>query len=548
MSFGHQQMMTDAMKPLGLSFFQAQFEETPLAEAGARFYLDLAPDLAPPLGRRIVLASMSRIEPLMGSALRGLMGRKGFVKGLARGGPRYFSLNGAGYLTWRLPVEWVRLYHANDPGVVPELMARHEAALDDLRLRLRRLSGNDVFEFVLHDLRHQLKTHITDSRSIAAIFVGLYALNWVTEYAKKRLDVTGAGDVLAQSVVNDVSSAMGLALLDVADTVRAHPDAMAALPSLADATFFRDLSAVPGGDVVGRAIVGFLDRYGMRCPGEIDITRTRWSEAPSTLVPLILSTIPNLEPNPRAARVERNRHEAEQLRTNLVERLAGLPGGRRKVRAFLRMSRRLQNYVGYREYPKYLMMRHYWIVKQALLREASALVDRGVLRRPDDVDYLTFDEFREAVRTGEASADLIARRREQFEAAARLTPPRIITSDGEVPSGTYGDGSAPAGALPGIAASAGTVEGRARIVRELTHADVAPGDILVTTFTDPGWTPIFLSVSGVVTEVGGAMTHGAVVAREYGLPAVVGVEHATRLIRDGQRIRVDGTAGYVQIL
>jgi len=187
------------------------------------------------------------------------------------------------------------------------------------------------------------------------------------------------------------------------------------------------------------------------------------------------------------------------------------------------------------------------VVKQALLAEAAALVDRGGIRRPDDVHYLTFDEFREAVRTGGASADLIARRRREFESAAKLTPPRLITSDGEVPAGTYG-GSAPAGALPGIAASAGTVEGRARIVRELTQAEVEPGDILVTTFTDPGWTPIFLSVSGVVTEVGGAMTHGAVVAREYGLPAVVGVEHATRLIRDGQRIRVDGTAGYVQLL
>jgi pyruvate,water dikinase len=265
-------------------------------------------------------------------------------------------------------------------------------------------------------------------------------------------------------------------------------------------------------------------------------------------VPVIISMIKNLEPNPRAARVERNRRQARELQGTIVEGLRRLRGGRRKVRRFLRMARRLQNFVGYREYPKYLMMRHYWIVKQALLAEASALVRRGALQQPDDVDYLTFDEFREAVRTGEVSAGLIGRRREEFEAATRLTPPRIITSDGEVPSGRYGNESVPEGALPGIAASAGTVEGRARIVRELTHADVKPGDILVTTFTDPGWTPIFLSVSGVVTEVGGAMTHGAVVAREYGLPAVVGVEDATRLIEDGRRIRVDGTAGYVQLL
>jgi phosphoenolpyruvate synthase/pyruvate phosphate dikinase len=376
----------------------------------------------------------------------------------------------------------------------------------------------------------------------------MYALGWITKHMEKWLGVTGAGDVLAQSVSNDVSSQMGLALLDVADTVRAHPDAMAALPDLADATFFEELSSIQGGDVVGRSIRGFLDSYGMRCPGEIDITRPRWSEEPSNLVPVILSTIRNLEPDPRAARVERNRREAQEMQENLVGRLAGLRGGRRKTRKFLAMTRRLQNFAGYREYPKYLMMRHYLILKQALLAEAATLVESGVLGRADDVHYLSFEEFREAVRTGEVDPDLITRRRARFDADARLTPPRIITSDGEVPAGSYEDTRAPAGTLPGIAASAGTVEGRARIVPDLTNADVEPGDILVTTFTDPGWTPIFLSVSGVVTEVGGAMTHGAIVAREYGLPAVVGVEDATRRIRDGQRIRVDGTAGYVQLL
>jgi rifampicin phosphotransferase len=124
----------------------------------------------------------------------------------------------------------------------------------------------------------------------------------------------------------------------------------------------------------------------------------------------------------------------------------------------------------------------------------------------------------------------------------------VITSDGEVLAGAYENARVPAGALAGIPASAGTVEGRARIVRNLTDADLEEGDILVTTFTDPGWTPVFLAVKGLVTEVGGAMTHGAVVAREYGLPAVVGVDGATRLIRDGQRISVNGTDGYVEIL
>jgi pyruvate,water dikinase len=106
----------------------------------------------------------------------------------------------------------------------------------------------------------------------------------------------------------------------------------------------------------------------------------------------------------------------------------------------------------------------------------------------------------------------------------------------------------PAGALAGSPVSAGTVEGRARVVMRLEEANMDKGDILVAPYTDPGWTPLFPLAAGLVTEVGGLMTHGAVVAREYGIPAVVAVENATAIIQDGQQIRVDGTRGYVEIL
>jgi pyruvate,water dikinase len=123
----------------------------------------------------------------------------------------------------------------------------------------------------------------------------------------------------------------------------------------------------------------------------------------------------------------------------------------------------------------------------------------------------------------------------------------VFRSDGEVVVGTYAVAGVPAGALVGLPVSSGTVEGRARVILDMAEADLDAGDILVTAYTDPSWTPLFVSVAGLVTEVGGLMTHGAVIAREYGLPAVVGVEHATRLIRDGQRIRVNGTDGFVEI-
>jgi pyruvate,water dikinase len=175
-------------------------------------------------------------------------------------------------------------------------------------------------------------------------------------------------------------------------------------------------------------------------------------------------------------------------------------------------------------------------------------VRERVLREKEDVFYLTFNELHEIARTKRLEQELIRDRRDAFVSYQALHPPRVITSDGEVITGTYRRDDAPAGALIGLAVSAGTVEGRARVVTDMADADLETGDILVTRFTDPSWTPVFVSIAALVTEVGGLMTHGAVIAREYGLPAVVGVEHATRLIRDGQRIRVHGTDGYVEIL
>jgi phosphoenolpyruvate synthase/pyruvate phosphate dikinase len=152
------------------------------------------------------------------------------------------------------------------------------------------------------------------------------------------------------------------------------------------------------------------------------------------------------------------------------------------------------------------------------------------------------------VRTNQVDDQVIRERRDAFRSYQTLTPPRVLTSDGEAVAGSYRRHGLPAGVLVGLPVSAGIVEGRARVILDMAEADLEAGDILVTAYTDPSWTPVFVAIEGLVTEVGGLMTHGAVIAREYGLPAVVGVEHATRLIRDGQRIRVHGTDGYVEIL
>ena len=276
----------------------------------------------------------------------------------------------------------------------------------------------------------------------------------------------------------------------------------------------------------------------MRCVGEIDITRPRWSEVPTTLVPLILGNVRNAEPGAGERRFEQGRQEACEKEKDVLARLRNLPDGESKADETKQKIDRVRTFIGYREFPKYGMVSRYFIYKQAMLAEAERLVRAGVLSEKEDIFFLRFEELRDVVRTNHLDGQLVQERKDAFRSFESLTPPRVFTSDGEVVTGTYGRVDVPAGALVGLPVSAGTVEGRARVVHDVGEAGLAPGDILVTVYTDPSWTPAFLAVTGLVTEVGGLMTHGAVIAREYGLPAVVGVEGATRLIRDGQRIRV----------
>jgi phosphoenolpyruvate synthase/pyruvate phosphate dikinase len=371
---------------------------------------------------------------------------------------------------------------------------------------------------------------------------------WLNERLEAWLGEKNAADVLTRSVPNNVTSEMGLALLDVADAIRAHPEVVAFLHDVEDEGFLDDLPELAGGREARDAIMAWLDTYGMRCVGEIDITRPRWSERPTTLVPVILGNIEHFEPGEAERRFEQGLREAQAKELELLERVRALPDGEWKAGETKRMIDRVRTFIGYREYPKYGMVSRYFVYKQALLEEAERLVQAHVLREKEDIFSLRFQELHDVVRTNHVDDRLIRRREDAFTSHQALTPPRVLTSDGEGIAGAYRRDDLPAGALAGLPVSAGTVEGRARVILDMAEADLEAGDILVTAHTDPSWTPLFVAIKGLVTEVGGLMTHGAVIAREYGVPAVVGVEHATRLIRDGQRIRVHGTDGYVEVL
>jgi pyruvate,water dikinase len=410
-----------------------------------------------------------------------------------------------------------------------------------------------VFDFIRADLDELRQRNLFEPRSMRAIMAGMEATWWLNEHLQEWLGETNAADTLTQSVPNNVTSEMGLALLDLADAIRPYPDVIAFLCDVEstgcdDDTFLADLPGIEGGREARAAFDHFLDRYGMRCAGEIDITRPRWSEQPATLVPTILSNVRNFDAGAARRRLEQGRQAAAQAEAQLLASVRALPEGAQKAEETKRMIDRVRTFAGYREYPKYGMVSRYFVYKQALLREAERLVAQGSLRAKEDIFFLRLEELHRSVLTNKVDKQLIAARKAAFASYATLTPPRVYTSDGEVVSGAYRRDDLPPGALIGLAVSAGTIEGRARVLLDMAQADLEAGDILVTPFTDPSWTPLFVTIAGLVTEVGGSMTHGAVIAREYGLPAVVGVENATALILDGQPIRVHGTHGYVEIL
>ncbi|MFE9955161.1 rifamycin-inactivating phosphotransferase [Micromonospora sp. NPDC005299] len=534
LSVGHQQMMTDPMKPLGASMWQLT-AMAPMHEAGGRLFVDATRILASPSSRAGLLEMAGRSDPLTRDALETVIERGDFIPSLPDQGPPGPPAGGA-----PAPIE-------TDPAIVTDLIARSQASIAALRRDIETKSGPALFDFLLAAFQEH-KRLLGDPRSMQAIMAGMEASWWLNEQLQAWLGEKNAADTLTLSAHHNVTSEMGLALLDVADVIRPHPEVVAFLQEVEDEGFLDELAKLPGGQEARDAIQAFLDRYGMRCVGEIDITRPRWSERPTTLVPVILDNVRNFEPGARERRFEQGRQAAERKEQDVLERLRALPDGERKAEETKRMIDRVRTFIGYREYPKYAIISRYFVYKQALLEEAERLVQANVLREKEDIFYLTFQELHDVVRTNQVDDQLIHRRKDAFRSYHALTPPRVLTSEGEGIAGAYRRDDVPTGALVGLPVSGGVVEGRARVVLDMAEADLEPGDILVTAYTDPSWSPLFVAVEGLVTEVGGLMTHGAVVAREYGLPAVVGVKDATKLIRDGQRIRVHGTDGYVEIL
>ncbi|MGH3586603.1 MAG: rifamycin-inactivating phosphotransferase, partial [Pseudonocardia sp.] len=414
LSVGHQQMYTDPMRPLGISV--RQLANSRMREAGGRMFVDVARALSTPSGRAGLLGMVGKSDPLTGDALQTLIERD-FVPlqpdeapDAAPRGDRPAAL------------DMLRNGEENaDPAIVDALVASAEVSLAALKRDIQDKSGPALFEFLRANAQEMNRTILFDPQVYQALMAGIDATWWLNDRLHEWLGEKNVADILTRSAPGNVSSEMGLALLDVADTIRPHPQVVAFLGQVEGDDFLDALPTLPGGSEARDAIQAWLDRYGMRCAGEIDITCPRWHERPSMLLPTLLGNVRHCEPGAAARRFAQGLQEAREKEANVLQRLRALPDGERKAAETKRMIDRLRTFIGYRVYPKYANVCRYDVYRQALLEEAGRLVRAGVLRGRDDIFYLTFHELHEVVRTQQADDRLIARRRENFEAYHALT-------------------------------------------------------------------------------------------------------------------------------
>lgn len=555
-SLGHQQMMLDAIRPMGISILRTYLpyareistgESQKFVPAGCRLYLDATDLLSIKLVRRFLPSIVSNIDAQMSRTLEEVLERAELktarpnlrLLGKLIGQTSSLLRQVVSDLLFRDPAKAL----ADSERIInSSLVEANQCILDqkdDPVGALQACVGNLAMSWVWQLVHYQV--------------AGIICHKLLKLVLRSWLDDDTEMPELGKSLSGNVTSEMGLQLGDLADAFRAYPELTAYLSCAKDRTFLDGLSCLKGGEEVRVKFEQFLESFGDRCAGELDITNARWREVPTVLVPAILSHLRNCGPGEHRTRFQDGKQEAKEATDRLLELLAGngLLVKRRVVERLVKMYRYL---MAVREHPKAMVIQHFALYRRVLFQEAGKLRKQGYITELDDVFYLTLPELRNLTLTGQVEGvsgslnEYIAVRRQEFAEAQRLIPPRVITNEGEIIKhrGTINETSA--GVLLGTPVASGIVEGRANVVLKPEEADISEGDILIAPYTDPGWTPLFLSIKGLVVEIGGLMTHGAVIAREYGIPTVVGIENATTRIKSGQVIRINGDLGSVEIL
>ena len=394
---------------------------------------------------------------------------------------------------------------------------------------------------------------------VSGVASGVLSLNMLNMLSKKidgiQSTKTRWNDLVLQitrGIPNNPTTEMDLALWQMAQVIRADGSSMQLFDTASAAECSQRYQSRTLPEVLTREITRFLELYGGRGFSEIDLGRTRWADDPTHVFEMLSSFLQIDDPSNAPDTIFRQgASSAEQAIKQITAAVRKTRGGFFKARLVRFFAGRTRQLMGMRESPKFFLVRMMWSIQKGIKQAGQKLVEQGELNQADDLFYLSFTELSSMARHDKRDwRSLIAERRASYQRELRRRQlPRLLLSDGRAfyegmtdPTNDKGSG------IIGSPVSPGVVEGLVRIVLDPSTAGLKPGEIMVCPGTDPSWTPLFMTAGGLVMEVGGMMTHGAVVARELGIPAVVGVTRATERLTTGQRIRLNGSNGEITLL
>lgn len=558
-SFGDVQGVSGPITPLGRDtmrlllagggkLFKANVkpEEIRLfAPAGERVWVRISDLIRNPLGFKVAEPALGFVEPSMGQIIRELV--KDPRLGAGQGKMKLRTVRGL--IAFFVPVMARLIGNLIHPdGARERLDALIESHLAGARVppasdRFGRLTN--AVAFLRRELTYAFQFLLP--QFVPIFGPSMACLTWLNKQFPDQRDRVLE---LTRGLNNNVTTQMDLGLWRAAQALGADEESRGVFeshtaPELAELYLRGELPPA-----AQTAVGAFLREYGARGVGEIDFGRRRWREDPTPVMHTLQSYL-RIEPEFAPDVVfERGRAAGEAA----VETLAGLArqkrGGWLKEKLVRAAARRIRLLMGARESPKFYAVRMMGISRQALLEVGAEFAQAGTLEQADDLMFFKLAEL-DALAHGEQRdwKALAAERRAAYaREQRRRQAPRVLVSDGRAFYDGLGADQDESGAIIGSPVSPGAVEGIVHVILDPRRAQLAPGEILVCPGTDPAWTPLFLAAGGLITEVGGMMTHGSVVAREYGIPAVVGVHQATQRLRTGQRIRMDGSTGKIVVV
>lgn len=572
-SLGHIQVMTSPVSPMGRSvlsvFLPFGRPRKPgvynpfIAEAGERLYIDITPVLTRKYLRKKYTGGMKGVDFLMGRGVEEALEEPCVLESIQAEEKGLSPVSVFPYIKGILPPAVKAVIASKSLIRREKIVSNLEEYFSSVREKKAELKGAE--ERLVY-LRGELENFVFKmlpllGTIVPALVLRIHIRKKIQEWIGSDLDEEL--QAVERGLEGNITTQMDLETGDLADRLKDLP-ALAAFFGKAgmDIVALEKGREITGAETFYRDFDRFMDQYGFRGLSEIDIKNKRWNEDPEVLLKIITTQAESEEKGAHRAHFEQLTTKAEEAVEKIVSTVRTSAPGRKGIARSRRIRKMLmlfRSYMPLREHGKYYLMKLFSLIREQLLDTAELLYRTSVFKETENLWFLEYNEIVELAGkldrgyafSPEEIEDLqkgITSAKVRFERFKMVEPPRVIMGNGTVPRPSYSSAGMPAGALIGMGVSAGVIEGRARVITDPGKEALLKGEILVAPFTDPAWTPLFINAAAVVIEVGGTMTHGSVIAREYGIPAVVSLPGVVGRIKTGQRIRVNGSKGFVELL